>query len=193
MGGIAKVVPRICHFVVSPASLWYPVSVFSKQLDCEKCSDATAMTLSGKQVAGSSPIFSPLQHTATHCNTMQHTATHCNTLQDEAAHSFWHVLLTADMHTVVGGCPCTLPPLSYKIHTLTVTRTQNTQMQRATRARRGFTACKCFSGSKLKRGRNGALLKNRQRMLWLIKDPRGNHVKTRGTAGYKYTYIYIRL
>ena len=23
----------------------------------------------------------PLQHTATHCNTLQHTATHCNTLQ----------------------------------------------------------------------------------------------------------------
>jgi len=25
------------------------------------------------------PFFFPLQHTATHCNTLQHTATHCNT------------------------------------------------------------------------------------------------------------------
>jgi len=28
----------------------------------------------------------PLQHTATHCNTLQHTATHCNTLQHTATH-----------------------------------------------------------------------------------------------------------
>jgi len=28
----------------------------------------------------------PLQHTATHCNTLQHTATHCNTLQHAAPH-----------------------------------------------------------------------------------------------------------
>jgi len=26
------------------------------------------------------PIRVPLQHTATHCNTLQHTVTHCNTL-----------------------------------------------------------------------------------------------------------------
>ena len=86
MGGIAKGVPRICHVVVSPASLGYPLSVFNKQLDCEKCSDATAITLSDKQVAGSSHIFGPLQHTATQCNTMQHNATHCNTLQHTATH-----------------------------------------------------------------------------------------------------------
>ena len=28
----------------------------------------------------------PLQHTATHCNTLQHIATHCNTLQHTATH-----------------------------------------------------------------------------------------------------------
>jgi len=28
----------------------------------------------------------PLQHTATHCNTLQRTATHCNTLQETATH-----------------------------------------------------------------------------------------------------------
>ena len=31
-------------------------------------------------------IISPLQHTATHCNTLQHTATHCNTLQHTESH-----------------------------------------------------------------------------------------------------------
>ena len=30
--------------------------------------------------------YPPLQHTATHCNTLQRTATHCNTLQHTAAH-----------------------------------------------------------------------------------------------------------
>ena len=28
----------------------------------------------------------PLQHTATHCNTLQHTVTHCNTLQHTVTH-----------------------------------------------------------------------------------------------------------
>jgi len=31
-------------------------------------------------------VNSPMQHTATHCNTLQHTATHCNTLQYTAIH-----------------------------------------------------------------------------------------------------------
>ena len=32
----------------------------------------------------------PLQHAATHCNTLQHTATHCNTLQHTVTHCNTH-------------------------------------------------------------------------------------------------------
>jgi len=46
----------------------------SLQLSATHCN--TLATIDIKTIG-----FTPLQHTATHCNTLQHTATHCNSLQ----------------------------------------------------------------------------------------------------------------
>jgi len=47
------------------------------------CNSLRSLRLSWRLVIGSR---TPLQHTATHCNTLQRTAMHCNTLQHTATH-----------------------------------------------------------------------------------------------------------
>jgi len=56
----------------------------------------------------------PLQHTATHCNTLHHTTSHCNTLHHSATHCIKVVTLSCPPATLaptaIYPSPPTLPP-----------------------------------------------------------------------------------
>ena len=60
-----------------------------------------------------SRIPRPLQHTATHCNTLQHTATHCNTLQHTTTH--YDTLLCLVCAILSAGCHSTKLHRAYSL------------------------------------------------------------------------------
>jgi len=53
------------------------------------------VALCGRQSGEKRLVKIPLQHTATHCNTLQCTATHCNTLQHTARLVITYIVNTA--------------------------------------------------------------------------------------------------
>jgi len=55
------------------------------QCACVSCV-CTHCNTSNCIISGTPATVSPLQHSATYCNTLQHTTTHCNTLQHAATH-----------------------------------------------------------------------------------------------------------
>ena len=55
------------------------------QCACVSCV-CTHCNTSNCIISGTPATVSPLQHSATYCNTLQHTITHCNTLQRAATH-----------------------------------------------------------------------------------------------------------
>jgi len=94
------------------------------------------------KATASNTSSTPLQHTATHCNTLQHTATRCNTLQDTGI--FLYLYTQADGKQRFERSSMTLQHTATHCNTLQHTATHcNTLQHAATRCNTQVSFCIC--------------------------------------------------